>query len=179
MRYEKQRIAMQAIACGRYSYKDGWVHTRRSGKIRPMKGGTLPGGYTQIIVSNHKRGSDRVKATVYIHIFIYMMHYGEYPEGMEIDHINQDKSDHRIENLRCVTSKENSENRNKWIGERTGKMKRIRYKEIAAIRDLHAKGMSQSFIARELNLNRLSVRYTIKRIEAGDVLKHEKPRYIF
>jgi hypothetical protein len=35
---------------------------------------------------------------------------GEIPQGYEIDHINTIKDDNRLENLRCVTHKENSNN---------------------------------------------------------------------
>ena len=38
------------------------------------------------------------------------MHYGDILEGCEIDHINGDTSDNRLENLRCVTRKENALN---------------------------------------------------------------------
>lgn len=35
------------------------------------------------------------------------MHYGDIPDGMEIDHINRIKDDNRIENLRVVTKRQN------------------------------------------------------------------------
>jgi hypothetical protein len=39
------------------------------------------------------------------------MHYGEDPPiGLDIDHINRDKTDNRISNLRVVTRKENIAN---------------------------------------------------------------------
>jgi hypothetical protein len=43
------------------------------------------------------------------HRLIYMLHYGYLPK--EIDHINGDRSDNRIENLRAVTRSENQCNR--------------------------------------------------------------------
>ena len=49
---------------------------------------------------------NRVKA----HKIIWAMYYGEWPDGV-IDHINHIKHDNRIENLRVVSSQENSRNR--------------------------------------------------------------------
>lgn len=45
------------------------------------------------------------------HRLIYIMVHGEIPEGTEIDHINQDKLDFRISNLRAVPRFVNMENR--------------------------------------------------------------------
>lgn len=41
-----------------------------------------------------------------IHRDIWIKHYGEIPKGCVIHHINHNKKDNRIENLKCVTQKE-------------------------------------------------------------------------
>lgn len=45
-----------------------------------------------------------------VHRAIYETFVGEIPQGYEIDHINTVRTDNRLENLRCVTSKENNNN---------------------------------------------------------------------
>ena len=45
-----------------------------------------------------------------VHRVVWEMHNGPIPKGMVIDHINRDRTDNRIDNLRCVTYQENSMN---------------------------------------------------------------------
>jgi len=45
------------------------------------------------------------------HRLVYVMVHGEIPEGMEVDHINQLRTDNRIENLRLASRADNSRNR--------------------------------------------------------------------
>jgi hypothetical protein len=45
-----------------------------------------------------------------LHRMIFMYHYGYLTSGLEIDHIDTDKSNNRIENLREVTRAQNSMN---------------------------------------------------------------------
>jgi len=46
-----------------------------------------------------------------LHRLIWIYHNGPIPEGMQIDHINHDRQDNRIENLRLVeNSQENLRN---------------------------------------------------------------------
>ena len=70
-----------------------------------------PAGYT------NGRGWLRVKIAgkhYKVHRIAWKMHYGEDPaNGLQMDHINRQRSDNRICNLRVVTAKENVSNSDK------------------------------------------------------------------
>ena len=68
-------------------------------------------------LSQKKIGSNGSYPTVrtklghrFIHRIVYETFVGEIPEGYQIDHINTNKLDYRLENLRLVTAKENMAN---------------------------------------------------------------------
>ena len=46
----------------------------------------------------------------YVHRLVWEAFNGAIPHGLEIDHINTNRDDNRLENLRVVTSKENKNN---------------------------------------------------------------------
>jgi len=53
------------------------------------------------------------------HRVIWAVHFGVWPEH-EIDHINGDKSDNRISNLRAATSSENAWNKSAYVNNTSG-----------------------------------------------------------
>lgn len=61
-------------------------------------------------VINTFRKTDGKQETFARHRVIWFYFNGEIPKGMQIDHINGDKTDNRLENLRLVTPKENNNN---------------------------------------------------------------------
>ena len=172
MKREKQEQVLAIIETGRYTYQDGLICSTRGGVTKPLSPTVLSTGYKQHIIFNGKRGKDGIRAVVYAHQLVYMMHNGMYDETYEIDHINRDRSDNRIENLRAVSKGVNRSNRQ---ARTVGEIKVIRHDEIQLIKELYKSGMSLAAIARELDLNRLSVRYTIKKIENGEEFKYECP----
>jgi hypothetical protein len=65
--------------------------------------GRMKDGYLRIMVA---------RTYVYVHRIAWILHSGKpIPPGQYIDHINRNKSDNRIENLRLVSHKQNCQNR--------------------------------------------------------------------
>ena len=60
--------------------------------------------YVVTQVNGHKTRAHRI---------IWEMHFGAIPDGLEIDHINRNRSDNRIENLRLATRHEQNLNLSK------------------------------------------------------------------
>lgn len=61
-------------------------------------------------INQYIRCSDGKSHIVGEHILKWVFFNGEIPEGYEIDHINGDKQDNTLSNLRCVTHFENCNN---------------------------------------------------------------------
>jgi len=109
-------------------YEDGKVQNKKT--KRYLKSRTNQHGYK--IVDLYKDGQ---RKTCKIHRLI-AEHYIANPENKrEVDHINRDKTDNRIENLRWVTPSENNQNKGKSKNNKSGhknicydeKIKRYRY----------------------------------------------------
>ena len=75
----------------------GVAHSRIPGK---EVGCVTKEGYRQACIGNK---------SVYIHLIAWFLHHGKWPSGV-IDHINGDKLDNRISNLRDVSIAENIQN---------------------------------------------------------------------
>lgn len=98
-----------------YFYVDGCVLRWKIKNSRVSPGdaaGTLTkNGYIQVKV-NQKR--------FYAHRIVWEMFGGKIPEWMQIDHINHDRIDNSIENLRVVTRSENRKNSSKYSSNTSG-----------------------------------------------------------
>ena len=75
------------------------LNTKRNKELNPTLDGS---GYPQV-----KLYKDGIGYQFHVHKVVYVAFNGEVPQGYEIDHINGIKTDNRLENLRCLTHKEN------------------------------------------------------------------------
>ena len=97
----------------RYYYKDGELFYKKDigikGKKEAKVGSTAKNGYTTTSVNN--------KAYL-VHRLIYAMHKGYFPKI--IDHIDRNRANNKIENLREATRSENNINAGLWKNNTSG-----------------------------------------------------------
>jgi len=69
--------------------------------------------------ASNRRGYKRVHVDgvlLFLHRVAWALHYRAWPDAdLQIDHVNGDGGDNRLENLRLVTNKANSQNRQKVL----------------------------------------------------------------
>jgi hypothetical protein len=80
-----------------------WNETRRTRKKSAVAGSLKPDGYRRIQID---------KTRYYAHRLVWLWVYGEVP-SCEIDHVNRERDDNRLCNLRLATGAENKQNRAK------------------------------------------------------------------
>ena len=92
-----------------YCYEDGSIEfIAGSGKFRRLYrtfGSINKNGYMQIKMNFHGK-----QKTLQVHRLICQAFYENPENKKEVDHINRNRSDNRVENLRWVTSSENASN---------------------------------------------------------------------
>ena len=91
----------------RWFSKDGLVYRydEKSDKLVLLNGSINNAGYTAYCV-----GINGDQVHFLLHRAIWETFKGEIPEDMVIDHKNCNRLDNRIDNLQCVTAKENMNN---------------------------------------------------------------------
>ena len=108
-----------------FDYKDGKLFWKNNTGKRPKDGqeaGTYKNGYKAVVL-NYKQ--------YFCHRIIFYMVHGYMPS--EIDHINGDGLDNRIENLRPCTRNENLRNRGTWSNTGYKGVKKSKKKYVAQI----------------------------------------------
>lgn len=96
------------------------------------------------------------QCAVNIHKIVWIFFNGDYPKDMQIDHINRDKLDNRLCNLRVVTPKENSNNRPSTAAELNPSAK-LTWELVREIRIIFARGVSCVKIAKDFGISDISV----------------------
>ena len=93
-----------------YVSKEGLVYGVKNGKLvlRSLK--PFPKKkYIRVYVWDYETNKNISKR---LHRLVWETFNGEISEGMQIDHIDGNPENNRLDNLRCVTAKENSNNPN-------------------------------------------------------------------
>lgn len=108
-------------------------------KGRLLKG-YRPKGYTIFHLRNPKTKQ------MFCHVLVAEAFLGPCPSGMEVDHVNRDRSDNRLINLRYVTRHQNNG------GENNGQCKLTDF-QIAEIRRLSLEGVTQRQISQLFNIS--------------------------
>ena len=183
MKKEKQKLLLSILGNGKYRVDSrlGIVQSfRKADNVwKGIIGNRIPAGYLQNTLFL-KRGSG-LKVVCYVHIIVWMSVHGEYEEGMVINHKDLDKQNNCIDNLECISVRDNVVHANNNVNfsksVRSELNGQIRYEEICAIKTLLVEhpNWSKSRIARELSLNRVPVTRVINKIKKGEMLKYEVP----
>jgi len=100
---ESERQALLAYMKNTYKYDDGYIVNRKRGKR--LRGSVTGRGYLNITIGFKGR-----QYNVYYHRCVWMLNNGCWPQRT-IDHINGNRLDNRIENLREVSMSENLRNK--------------------------------------------------------------------
>lgn len=86
-------------SCDRFVKSKGGTRLHK-GKL--LKLGKRKDGYLQVLLSK-----DNKQKMLLVHRLVYASFHGKIPEGMEVNHIDEDKSNNSIKNLNLMTHKEN------------------------------------------------------------------------
>ena len=119
MTTERELLTLAAKACGMVSYDPEtglmtWLkkpseekdYARWNSRYALKECGTVDDkGYRRILIRFVKGKTFKIRT----HRLAWFIYYGKFPDG-ELDHINQNKTDNRIANLRDVTKNINQKN---------------------------------------------------------------------
>lgn len=109
-----ERNYSKYVALGDYfreslSYNPDTGSVAWSEKVVRDTGSKRPGGEVGCTTKDGYRQACIKNVSIYLHVVAWYLHHGQWPIGV-VDHINGDRSDNRIGNLRVVSHAENIQN---------------------------------------------------------------------
>ena len=128
-----------------------WKVDRYSGRyhnIRMVAAGDMAGARSEQSIARYY--TVMYDSTKYmVHRIIWEMHNGKIPNGMVIDHIDNDQYNNKISNLRCVTQRQNMHNQVKRKSNSSGitglSLNRLKNSWICYWQDVDGKQCYKSF----------------------------------
>ena len=140
----------------------GAVYSRRKNIYKQFSICIRPNGYAVIGLS-----FKGVRYVVLVHRLFWFACMGDIPDGLQIDHINRNKLDNQLCNLRIVTPQENLKHRdlsNQPKGEQQRNSKLTR-NEVLEIRDLYAYGYgTYETIGKLYKVNLVTIHDIVRRV---------------
>lgn len=100
---------------------EGMYAVSNLGRVKSFKNPKMPGLVMKPAISNHRNGYKSVHLELKngdtsrqfrLNRLVWMTFYGPIPEGLHVDHIDNDQTNNKLENLQLLTSTEN--NRKRW-----------------------------------------------------------------
>ena len=165
MKKEKQLKVLEILKCGHYKVdpENGLIYYYKKGtdSWNEIVGSNI-NGYKQVNLRYLSRRGNGYNVLVYAHHVVYLSVFGEYDPEMEINHIDHVRDNNAINNLQLTTKSKNichSRRRERLRSGGNGKF--VTPGMINKIAELARSGYSQSRIAREMNINRLTARWHI------------------
>ena len=147
-----KQLALQAIFKKLYEYRDGVVYRRKNGTVvKKYK----VNGYLQY----HFSLGHQEMLHVSEHCMKYVLEYGLYDPKYVIAHKNHDRADNHIDNLECITQRQNVMDSMHYKAEHPMKGKtfeRIIYPPNIRqkVKELRDEGMSYVDIGKHFNMTR-------------------------
>lgn len=153
---EWRDVRIKNAEVGRYLvHKDGVVLDLKTNKLRSINDNGY--GYK---VSSMLDTRCNVIRNFYLHRIVAHEFCDGYAEGLEVNHINEDKEDNRAENLEWVTSKQNTKHSvgtGRVNGKKRGTVNQTTIEHRKAVVDKLCSKETLSEIAESLNLPRQTI----------------------
>jgi hypothetical protein len=103
--YENIEYFVNKLKNGQYEYRDGQIYNTVRGR---MIKGSLRGGKVKYLAMSSGTNGKNFRSHIHLVVFAYFHGIDELKKHENIDHINNNRFDNRIENLQGLTHLENS-----------------------------------------------------------------------